>query len=148
MKTSIAFASVCLILVATTPLKAAGDLQQHLLTLDKAMWTAWGKAEGKVFQKQLTKDAVQVVAGTGMLVGRDAIVAEVSESSCELKSFEFQDVRLRRLAPTVAILSYKATQDAVCGDTKLPPTVQSTSIYVRKKGKWLSTSYQETPIEE
>ncbi len=147
MKTCIAFASVFLILATATPLLAAGDLQQHLVSLDKAMWTAWGKADGKTFEKLLTKDAVQIVAGTGMLVGRDAITAEVSESSCELKSFEFQDVKVRRLAPNVAILSYRATQDAACGDTKLPPTVQSTSIYVRKKGKWRNTSYQETTIE-
>jgi uncharacterized protein (TIGR02246 family) len=142
-----AFASLCLILATAIPLHAAGDLQQHLVSLDKAMWTAWGKADGKTFEKLLTKDAVQIVAGSGMLVGRNAIAAEVNESSCELKSFEFQDVNVHRLAPNVAILSYKATQDAVCGDTKLPPAVQSTSIYVRKKGKWRNTRYQETAIE-
>jgi hypothetical protein len=28
----------------------------------------------------------------------------------------------------------------------MPPKVYSTSIYVRQKGKWMQTHYQETPI--
>lgn len=147
MKTSIAFATVSLILVASSPLHAAGDLKEHLLKRDEAMWTAWGKADGKAFEKGLTKDSVQIVAGSGILVGRDAIVASVSEGGCELKSFEFTGAKVRRLAPNVAVLSYTATQDAACGDNKLPPKVQSTSIYVRKKGKWMNAGYQETPID-
>ncbi len=147
MRTSIALGAVSLILLSSSPLHAAGDLKEHLLKRDQAMWTAWGKADGKAFERGLTKDAVQIVAGSGVLVGRDAIVASVSEGGCELKSFEFTDAKVRRLAPNVAVLSYTATQDAVCGDMKLPPKVQSTSIYVRKKGQWMSASYQETPLE-
>ena len=147
MKTLLVVATVSLIVLAGSPLNAAGDLKDHLVKLDQAMWTAWGKADGKAFEKTLTKDAVQIVAGSGMMVGRDAIAANVSEGGCELKAFEFTGVMLRRLAPNVAVLSYTATQDAACGDIKLPPKVQSTSIYVRKKGKWLNASYQETPVD-
>ena len=147
MRTPIALATVSLILLASSPLHAAGDLEAHLKKLDETMWTAWGKADGKAFERALTKDAVQIVAGTGLLVGRDAIAESVSEGGCELKSFEHTGATVRRLAPNVAVLSYTATQDATCGDTKLPPKVQSTSIYVRKKGKWMNTSYQETPLE-
>jgi hypothetical protein len=43
-------------------------------------------------------------------------------------------------------LPYTATQDATCEGTKMPPKVYATSIYVRQKGKWLNTSYQETSI--
>ena len=117
------------------------------MKLDKAMWTAWGKADAKAFEKALTKDAVQIVAGAGMMVGRAAIADSVREGGCELKSFEFTSATVRGLAPNVAVLSYTAAQDATCGDQKLPLKVHSTSINVRKKGKWMNTSYQETPIE-
>ncbi len=147
MKTLLVLATISLTVLASSRLNAAGDLKDHLVKLDQAMWTAWGKADGEAFEKRLTKDAVQIVAGSGMMVGRDAIAASVSEGGCELKAFEFTGATVRRLAPNVAVLSYTATQDAACGDTKLPPKVQSTSIYVRKKGKWMNASYQETPLE-
>jgi hypothetical protein len=47
----------------------------------------------------------------------------------------------------VAILSYTATQDAICDGTKMPAKIYSSSVYVRKDGKWLSAAYQETPAE-
>lgn len=147
MKTLLVVATVSSIVLAGSPLSAADDLKGHLVKLDQAMWTAWGKADGKSFEKSLTKDAVQIVAGSGVMVGRDAIAANVNEGGCELKAFEFTGATVRRLAPNVAVLSYTATQDAACGDIKLPPKVQSTSIYVRKKGKWMNTSYQETPLD-
>lgn len=145
MKHSIAallFASVI-----AMPLTAEADLKEDLVAKAKRMWVAWGKADGKVFEEQLTEDAVQIVAGTGMVSGRDAIVKEVSAGGCELRGFEFERTKLRKLSKDIAVLSYTATQDAVCGENKLPPKVQSTSIYVKKKKEWKLIRYQETPID-
>jgi hypothetical protein len=64
-----------------------------------------------------------------------------------MKSFAHQDPSLRKLGADVLVLTYTATQDATCAGQKLPPKVKSTSIYVRQKGKWLNTHYQETPID-
>ena len=145
MKHSIAallFASVI-----AMPLTVGADLKEDLVAKSKRMWVAWGKADGKVFEEQLTEDAVQIVAGTGMVSGRDAVVKEVSAGGCELKGFEFERIELRKLSKDIAVLSYTATQDAVCGENKLPPKVQSTSIYVKKKKEWKLIRYQETQID-
>ena len=64
-----------------------------------------------------------------------------------MKSFAFKDARLRKLGADVAVLTHIATQDVTCGTQKLPPTVASTSIYVKQKGMWMSAFYQETPLE-
>jgi uncharacterized protein (TIGR02246 family) len=133
--------------LAMVPLPAAADLQADLLAMEKTMWTAWGKKDGTPFKTMLTADAVEVVAGTAPVVGRDAIVKSVTTLPCELKSFAFADGKLRKVSADVAIVSYTATQDATCEGKKLPPKLHSTAIYVKQKGKWLQTSYQETPIE-
>jgi uncharacterized protein (TIGR02246 family) len=133
--------------VIAAPLTAEADLKEDLVAKDERMWVSWGKADGKVFEEQLTEDAVQIVAGTGVVSGRDAIVKEVSAGGCELKGFEFERIKLRKLSKDIAVLSYTATQDAACGENKLPPKVQSTSIYVRKKKEWRLIHYQETPID-
>ncbi len=144
MKTSIA--TLVLMLVVTT-LAGAGELKEDLVTLEKGLWTAWGKADGEMFRKNLTEDHVQVVAGMETFTGRDAIAAEISAGGCKVESFDFHDVKVRQLVPDVAILSYTATQEAICDGTKLPAKIYSSSVYVRKDGKWLSASYQETPAE-
>ena len=145
MKTAIALLLPLMLAVAAVP--AAGGLQEDLVALDKAQWTAWAKKDGDVFRKNLTEDAVQIVAGTAPVVGRNAIAEGISAQSCELKSFDFHDIKLRQVTPEVAILSYTATQDSSCDGTKLPPKIQVTSVYVQQKGKWLSANYQETPID-
>jgi uncharacterized protein (TIGR02246 family) len=129
------------------PFAAAADLQADLMAIEKGLWTAWGKKDGEPFKKMLTADAVEVVAGTEPVVGRDAIVKVITTLPCELRSFAFQDGKLRRLSPDVVVLSYTATQDATCEGQKMPPRVYATSIYVRQKGKWLQTNYQETPLQ-
>ena len=62
-----------------TPLAFAADLQSQLLDVEKTLWTAWGKKDGEPFKKALTADAVEVVAGTMPVVGRDADAREVAD---------------------------------------------------------------------
>jgi uncharacterized protein (TIGR02246 family) len=145
MKTAIATLVLSMLLLAAVP--AAAGLQEDLVAMDKAQWTAWSKKDGEVFRKTLTPDAVQIVAGSGALAGRDTIADAVAGLSCDVKSFDFQDVKLRQLTPDVAILSYTATQDSTCDGAKLPAKVQATSVYVQKNGKWLSANYQETAVD-
>lgn len=129
------------------PCAWAADLQADLMAMEKTMWAAWGKKDGEPFKKYLTADAVEVVAGTAPVVGRDAIVKVITTLPCELKSFTHADGKLRKLAKDVVAVSYTATQDASCEGKKLPAKLHSTAIYVNQKGKWLQTSYQETPLE-
>lgn len=140
------FATLMLTL-AMAPLAVAADLQADLLAVEKSLWTAWGKKDGEPFKKYLTVDAVEVVAGTTPVFGRDAIVKVITTLPCELRSFSFANGKLRRLSQDVVALSYTATQDASCEGKKLPPQIHATSIYLKQKGKWLQTSYQETPLD-
>ena len=82
---------------------------------------------------------MEVVAGTAPVVGRDAIIKDISSLPCELRSFAHKDVKLRRLSPDVVVLSYTATRDATRDGKKVPPKVYATSIYVKQKGKWMQT---------
>ncbi|HEX2465348.1 MAG TPA: nuclear transport factor 2 family protein [Thermoanaerobaculia bacterium] len=145
MKTAIPALLSLMLAFAAGP--ASAGLQEDLLAMDKAQWTAWGKKDGATAGKYITEDHVQVIAGIGAVAGRDAVVKATNGLTCELKSFDFSGAKLRQVAPGVAILSYTATQDTTCDGTKLPPKLQVTSVYVQKDGKWLSANYQETPVE-
>jgi len=145
MKTQRAFAAVLVGLLVAVP-AAAGDLKDELVTIDKALWSAWSVGDAAPFKAHLADDYVQAVAGAGVTSGKDKVVAGLTPAACELKSFDFQDVTLRQLGHDVAILSYVANQDVSCGGEKLAPKVFSTSVYVRHRGKWLAVNYQETPL--
>jgi len=146
MKTKHAFAAALVGLAFTVP-AMAGDLADELVAIDKALWSAWGVGDAGPFKEHLTDDHVQAVAGAGVVSGKDRIVAGFSEETCDVQSFDFQDVHVRQITDDVAILSYVATQDASCGGEKLTPKVFATTVYVHRDGKWLSAAYQETPID-
>jgi len=146
MKTKHAFAAALTGLLLATPVMA-GDLAGELVAIDKALWTAWGAGNPAPFKEHLAEDYVQAVAGAGVVSGKDRVVAGLAPGACEVKSFDFQDVKARMVTDDVAILSYVATQDASCGGEQLVPKVFATSIYVRRDGKWMSAAYQETPIQ-
>ncbi|MBP1643968.1 MAG: nuclear transport factor 2 family protein [Acidobacteria bacterium] len=140
------FAALLLLAAAVAPAAAAG-LQDDLLAREKALWTAWGEKQGAPTRAQTVEDYVQVVAGVGMTAGREAVASAIEKHTCVMKSFTFQDARLRQPAPDVAILTYVANQDTTCDGQALPGKVFATSIWVRQGGNWVGYSYQETPID-
>ena len=145
-KSLMSIAAALLLLVVTAPL-AAADLKADLLAREKQSWKDWADKKGDAFRASVVEDYVQVVAGFGVSTGREAVAKGIEGQDCVMKSFEFTDVTLRQPAPTVAVLSYVATQDTTCGGVALPKKVFSTAMWIQKDGKWMSYSYQETPID-
>lgn len=147
MKKSLtSLAAALLLLVVTAPL-AAADLKEDLLAREKQSWKDWADKKGDAFRASVVEDYVQVVAGVGASTGREAVAKGVEGHDCVMKSFDFTGVTLRQPAPSLAILNYVATQDTACGGVALPKKVFATSMWIQKDGKWLSYSYQETPID-
>jgi uncharacterized protein (TIGR02246 family) len=134
-------------LLVLAPLVTAADVKTDLMANEKKLWAAWGDKDGESFKTSLTPDAVQVIAGTAPLAGRDAIVKSVATLTCEMANFSLSDGTVRQLTPDVIVLTYTATQDTTCGGVKLPPKLTATAVYVRQDGKWLQANYQETPQE-
>jgi len=144
MKTVLAMA---LLISAIAAPVIGQDLKADLMAIENKLWTAWGQKEAGPFQKYLTEDAVQIVAGTAPVAGRDAVVNVIKTLPCELRSFNLLDANLIRLTPDVVVLSYTATQDSSCEGKPLPAKVRATAVYVRQKGTWLQANYQETPFQ-
>jgi hypothetical protein len=140
-------AGLLLVVATVPPALAAEGLQEELLGREKALWTAWGQKDSAPTRKEVVESYVQVVAGVGMVAGREAVAKAIETHNCVMKSFEFSDAKLRRPAPDVAIISYVATQDTSCGGKRLPKKIFASSTWVRRDGKWLGFSYQETPID-
>jgi len=125
----------------------AADVESQVLAKEKSLWEAWKNKDGEAFRKSVTADSVQIIADGAPVFGRDAIVKAMTAQNCTLRSFSLADEQAHRLAPTVVMVTYTATQDGTCDGAALTPKLHSMSIYVLQKGKWLERYYQETPVK-
>ena len=117
--------------------------QATLVALEKRGWEAWKNRDSTAYRAVLADDAISNgrsgVATAAQMVG--------GLKDCDVRSFALDDgsFRVTTIAPDVALLTFKATQDATCGGTVAPSPVWASSLYVRRGGKWLNAFYQETP---
>ncbi len=122
---------------------SGNSVEARLIALEKQSWEEWKNKNGNFFQTLLTDEAVNI--GVGGLSNKSQIVKSTS-SDCEVKSFSVDNFKVVMLDKNVALLTYTATQDGVCGGKTIPAKVLASSVYVKRGGKWLNAFYQETPI--
>jgi uncharacterized protein (TIGR02246 family) len=140
-------AFVVLILTFAFALPAwSEDLESKLLAMEERLGAAWGERDGETFGALVTEDMVEIAIADGRLLGREAVIEMVVSGHCAVKSFEIDDVEVRRLTDDVALIAYVVTQDTVCRGEPLPKRIHAMSIYVRRDGAWRAATYQETPV--
>ena len=129
---------------APKPAMSRAQSQKTIIATERKLWEAWKNKNINPFKATLSADSV-MIGDTGVANKTEALKA--METPCEVKSYELSDLKVTFLNSSVAILTYKSTQDATCGGTQVPATVWSSSTYVMRGGKWLAASHQETPAK-
>ena len=72
-------------------------------------------------------------------------VKGIAAKPCTLNKYEFSNFKVTMLDTNTALVTYRATQDAMCGTMAMPANVYTSSIYVKRNGKWWAAFHQETP---
>lgn len=124
----------------------AADTKGDLVAMEKSAWKAFANHDAKAYVANMTDDAVEIGSDGAVTTG-EKLLASVSSRSCNVKSFDLADAKLRQPTPDIAILTYNVTQDVTCEGKKSPTKTIATAIYVRQGGKWRWTMYQQTPIK-
>lgn len=124
---------------------ADDDGDARLIEIEKSLWAGWAASDTKAFEKHLAREAVNMVP-MGFTFGKENMLKDIGSSDCKVAGYSIGDVRVVRPAEKVAVLAYSATQDAACGDYRLPSSVHVTSVYVKTDGEWKSATYAETPV--
>ena len=122
---------------------ATPDISNQLIKLEKDSWVAWQKHDTKFYDRFLSDDHVEV--GFAGPDGKANILKGV-ESGCTVKSYDTKGFKVTRLGPDTALVTYWATQDTLCGGQPVPTPVWASSLYVKRKGKWLNAVYQQSAI--
>jgi hypothetical protein len=126
--------------------KMGGDdaLKADLVAMERKAWEAWKNKNADFFRTYLSDDAIN--NGREGVETKDQIVRGVATDDCEVRSYSFDEgsFALRRIDADAAILTYKANQDYTCNGRVGPTPVWVSTVYVKRRGKWLNMLYQET----
>src|SRR5437867_3501554 len=127
------------------PAMTKAQMLKRLSAMETKLWEAWKNKDAKPFQAALSSDSIMV--GDSGTANKAATVKEIGSMPCEVKSFSLSDWKLTMINSSAALLTYKATQDATCNGTAVPPAVWASSVWVNRGGKWQAFSHQETPAK-
>src|SRR5882757_3025962 len=116
--------------------------QAKIITIENAGWNAWKNKDSRWYRDNTTKDVLWINA--------DGITDKVRflkdlPTDCDVAGFSLANYRFGVSTADTIIMTYTATQDAVCGGKTLPKKVRASVVYVRRGGKWLEALYMETP---
>jgi hypothetical protein len=141
MRILFAIMSVFLFAIAISAQKTS---QPDFESMEKGAWNAFGKGDGAYFQAFLAEDAV-VFNGVAP-TSKAQLVKDVSAKPCEVKSFTFSNFKTTMINPDTALVTYFADQVTSCAGQPQPAKVLSSSIYVKRNGKWTAFYHQESPV--
>ena len=72
---------------------------------------------------------------------------DAGSSDCKVNSYSLEDTKSTWVDKDAVLLTYKASQDAVCASQKLPSAVWASSLWVKKGSEWKAAFHQETPVQ-
>ena len=120
-------------------------IQSKIIALENDAWKAW---------KNNDPSWVKANAVEGLLsVNEDGVStkAEVMASipvDCKVKSFSLDEYTFRMLNKKVALLTYVARAEGMCGDEAIPAKARAAVTYVKENGKWREAFYMDAAITE
>ena len=117
-------------------------LESKIIALDKLGWQAWKNNDPSWFEKNTTEGFISISSdGTST----KAEVVKATATDCKVASYSLANFKFFMLDKNAVLLTYTATQDAVCGGKKAPTNLQVAVNYVNRGGKWLEAMYMQAP---
>jgi hypothetical protein len=138
---------VAMLTVASAAFGQAGSesdkaLEARIIKLDTQGWEAWKKNDASWFRENTTADFVSISSDG---VSHKAEVLKSVTTDCKVAAFSLTGFKFVVLDKNAVLLTYTATQDAICGGKKAPATLQVAVNYVKRGGRWLEAMYMQAP---
>ena len=121
------------------------ELTMKLASIEESLWVGWQNDDPAPFENNLVDGAVSI--GPWGISSKAETMADVANGNCDVAGFTLSDWKARKVGEGTAVLTYKATQEAMCDGEAVPTNIVVSSTYVMHGGYWMSASYQETPVD-
>jgi hypothetical protein len=122
------------------PLSNSAD--EKILSIEKQLWEAWTKNDGKTFDENLSRD--YVFADANGVLNRTATIKMISTDNCGEKTFSEDNEKIVWLDRTTALLTSKAHLHFSCNGQRQSENIVCSSVYVKRRGRWWHAFHQES----
>ncbi len=121
------------------------NVKAQIIALEKAGWEAWKNKNPEWFKLNTAEGFISV--NSEGISNKSEVVKSVA-TDCDVKTVSIDNFKFIMLNKETVVLTYIATQDGVCGNSKLPAKVRASATYVKQGSKWLEAFYMETPVSK
>ena len=133
-------------IVITAPAHAANSAaEQDLIALEKQSWVAWQQMDAGFWSRFLSDDHIEISGFSGV-TGKADVLRYISAKVCKVNTYAVDHFTFRQIDPRTAVLVYRAEQDTICGNAKVPSPVWATSLFQLRNGRWQNVLYEHTPV--
>jgi uncharacterized protein (TIGR02246 family) len=125
--------------------QARADSADEVERARQTIQTAFNKGDVDTLKSLMTEDLITTLA-----YARFTDRAELLKVLGELKISEYKmdGLKVKTLTNDVALTSYLATIKGTYKGKAVPSPVQVVEVWIKRDGKWLQASYQETPVDK
>lgn len=109
--------------------------------LERQLWDQWKNRTVESMRDRIAADAV-LLDGTGS-IDRESAIAMWAKQSCDVQDVALEDVKVTSLAPTVALITYRASVTGTCEGQPVGSSTNS-SIWVQRDGGWQTVHHQQS----
>jgi hypothetical protein len=109
--------------------------------LERQLWDQWKNRTVESMRDRIAADAV-LLDGTGS-IDRESAIAMWAKQSCDVQDVALEDVKVTSLAPTVAMITYRASVTGTCEGQPVGSSTNS-SIWVQRDGGWQTVHHQQS----
>ncbi|HKP75252.1 MAG TPA: nuclear transport factor 2 family protein [Longimicrobiaceae bacterium] len=119
----------------------ANRADSALVATELSMWGMWKNRDAASFARLLADDFFDVFLD-GTVVNKQQLMQEFTQA--ELLDYSFSPVSVVHLTPNAVVMVYRAQLHGRQGMADIHRTVDVTSGWARRNGRWLSVFYRET----
>src|SRR5262245_23293331 len=130
-----------MLLTAQARADTADEVERSVQTILKA----FNQGDVDTVKGLMTNDHVAILSYARFESAADQLKVL---SNWKLSEYKVDVLKVKTLAKDVALVSFHATVKGTYKGKQVPSPVQVGEVWVRREGKWVQASYQETPLDE
>ena len=141
------FIALTLVALASTfaPGQAKSDdpAGAEIVALERRAFEAWKNKDRRFFEEHMAEDG-QYIDQNGV-GGKAQYVRAIIDNDCTINGYALDKTKVTMLGQEAALLTYGYKYDIVCGGKPEAGLLWSSTVYVKRGGRWLIVFHQEIP---